>query len=382
MELGNGIYDILNNLYANQATLASGYAERIQQYVQAGAGIGALIYIFSRLALQMANNQEIDFLPFFRPFIVMLLIPLSGQICTALDSFGNQVRAVVNVKNENIADQVKQQSALIQQKIEQKWQRIGSDPETYQAVMGGDLTEDRSGIFGDAMVDFKLSFYKFSEDFKFQLLSVLQNILLVLMYVAECCLLLLSVAFRIVLRIGFPITVALSIFPGFGHSLATWFGKYLNFALLPAVAAMYSSLAFGICNAYISSYDVDAAVSSMGIETQQPEFLGLAFIGILFLCLIGYTQVPSMTAMLVSVGGVGQVIQTASRTIQALPARMQRAAQPISQAGSGFSSGVRTGGVVGGISGLVGGAVNGTKEALTGRRSRSAFNPSVNQKKK
>ena len=54
----------------------------------------------------------------------------------------------------------------------------------------------------------------------------------------------------------------------------------------------------------------------MGVETQQPEFLGLAFIGLLFLSLIGYIQVPSMTAMLINVGGVGSIVQGATRTIQ------------------------------------------------------------------
>jgi hypothetical protein len=136
------------------------------------------------------------------------------------------------------------------------------------------------------------------------------------MQIAECCLLLISISFRIVLRIGFPITVALSIFPGFTSSLAYWFGKYINFALLPAVAAMYSSIAFNLCDTYIGSYDIETSMATMGVETQQPEFLGLAFIGLLFLSLIGYWQVPSMTAMLVNVGGVGTIVQGATRTIQ------------------------------------------------------------------
>lgn len=193
------------------------------------------------------------------------------------------------------------------------------------------------------------------------------------MYIAECCVLLISIAFRIVLRIGFPITVALCIFPGFTNSLAMWFGKYINFAIMPAVAAMYSSIAFNLCKIYITSYDVNTAVSSMGIETQQPEFLGLAFIGILILSLIGYTQVPSMTAMLLSVGGVGQIVSAATRSVQSTS---KAVSPPLVGATTGAVRGVVIGGASGAsignntatrsASAVVGGIIGGGLGAVTG----------------
>lgn len=314
--MGEGIFKIIFDLYTNQAAIAQTYANLIEPKVRLIAGIGALVYIFGKLITQIANNQEIDFFPFLRPFAVLLLIPLSPQICSAIDSFGEEVRSLVNNQNENIATKVQNQTDKIEKLVEKKWEEIGKNPEKYAAVFNSNLNEDKSGFFGEVMVDFKIGMYKFSEEFKFQILSVIQSILLCLMQIAECCLLLISIGFRIVLRIGFPITVALSIFPGFTSSLAYWFGKYINFALLPAVAAMYSSIAFNLCDTYINSYDVESAMATMGVETQQPEFLGLAFIGLLFLSLIGYIQVPSMTAMLINVGGVGSIVQGATRTIQ------------------------------------------------------------------
>jgi hypothetical protein len=379
MNMGNGIYDIILNLYNNQASIAIGYANTIEPYIRIVASMGALIFIFSRLIVQIANNQEIDFLPYLRPFLILLLIPFSAAICTAIDGFGNNVRGAITTQNVNIATYVKENSDLIREKIDAKWEAIGNNPELYASVFGSNKEDDESFIFGSALVDLKLSFYKFSEDFKFQILTVIQNILLVLMYIAECCVLLISIAFRIVLRIGFPITVALCIFPGFTNSLAMWFGKYINFAIMPAVAAMYSSIAFNLCKTYITSYDVNTAVSSMGIETQQPEFLGLAFIGILILSLIGYTQIPSMTAMLLSVGGVGQIVSVATRNIQSTPrtvsAPVTGAASgaikgagigAVTGAGVGNSAGTRTagavvGGAVGGGIGAVAGAARGVK---------------------
>lgn len=373
MNMGNGIYDIILNLYNNQAAIAMGYANTIEPYIRIIASMGALIFIFSRLIVQIANNQEIDFLPYLRPFLILLLIPFSAAICTAIDGFGNNVRGVITAQNVNIATLVKENSDLIRTKIDAKWEAIGNNPELYASVFGSNKTEDESFIFGSALVDLKLSFYRFSEDFKFQILTVIQNILLVLMYIAECCVLLISIAFRIVLRIGFPITVALCIFPGFTNSLAMWFGKYINFAIMPAVAAMYSSIAFNLCKTYITSYDVNTAVSSMGIETQQPEFLGLAFIGILILSLIGYTQVPSMTAMLLSVGGVGQIVSAATRSVQSTS---KAVSPPLVGATTGAVRGVVIGGATGAsignntatrsASAVVGGIIGGGLGAVTG----------------
>jgi hypothetical protein len=361
MNLGNSIYDIILQMYGLQVANAMSYAGSIEPFVRGIAAIGALIYIFSRLFIQIYSNQEIDILPFLRPFLILLLIPFSGQIATAIDSFGNSVRSVITVSNDNIAVAVEKTNKQIQAKIDKKWETIGNDPEVYAKVLGSERADDEDFLFGSTLVDLKLSFYKFSEDFKFQILTVIQNILLVIMYIAECILLLISVSYRIVLRIGFPITVALAIFPGFSNALATWFGKYINFAILPAVAAMYSSIAFNLVQTYVNSYDVDSAMSSMGIETQQPEFLGLAFIGLLFMSLIGYTQIPSMTAMLVGIGGVGQIISVASRNISNARTRT-----------SATIGAAATGAVRGSVIGAMGGAVAGSSAGSTGRTAGAA----------
>jgi hypothetical protein len=113
MNMGNGIYDIILNLYNNQESIAIGYANTIEPYIRIVASMGALIFIFSRLIVQIANNQEIDFLPYLRPFLILLLIPFSAAICTAIDGFGNNVRGAITAQNVNIATYVKENSDLI-----------------------------------------------------------------------------------------------------------------------------------------------------------------------------------------------------------------------------------------------------------------------------
>ena len=305
---------IIGKLYEQQIPMANTMAKGIEPLIRVFAAIGAMVYIFGRVILQIANSQDIDFFPLLRPFVLLLMIPFAPNFCDAMDSFGNEIRSRVNTGNLEIAARVERMNERVQDKIEKKWAAIRSNPEKYKEAFGRDQEDDQ--VMGtEFMIDFNIWMARAQESVKFQILSVIQDILLALMYIAESALLLVSIAFRIVLRMGFPIALALAVFPGFTMAVANWFGSYLNFTLLPAVAAMYSRLTFGLVETYISYYDVPQALDAMGSELQQPEFLGVAFIALLIMALVGYVQVPSMTSLLVSVGGAGSMIQGATRGV-------------------------------------------------------------------
>ncbi len=319
---------IISELYDKQIPMATAMSESIEKYVRAFAAIGALIYIFGRVIMQIANNQDIEVFSLLRPFVIFLLINSASLICNALDSFGTLVRNQVNSGNLQIAERVAALNDKIQEKIDRKWEEIRTKPELYKDAFGTNQTDDEF-MGTDFVIDFKIAFAKAEESFKFQLLSVIQTILLALMYIAESCLLLISISYRLVLRMGFPITIALTIFPGFTQAFANWAGRYINFAILPAVAAMYSRISFSLVETYLNYYNPEEAVQGMGAEMQQPEYLGLAFMSLLFLSLIGYIQVPSMSNMLVTVGGVGQIFQAPNRTVMGAGDATHRAGKNI-----------------------------------------------------
>lgn len=312
--MGESIIKTLSDLYATQAAYASADANYITGILRTACGIGALIYIFGQLVLQISSNQEINFLPFLRPFVIMLVLPFSGQISTAIDGIGTQIQSRFNAGSKNIAAQVKAVNDQMKKKVDEKWQNIRDDPKAYKAVFGTEKADDESGFFGESLTNMNITIAQAQESFKFQMYALIQELLLALMYVAEAILFLFSIMYRLVLRMGFPIAICLCLFPGFTSNLANWFGKYINFALLPAVAAMYTNICFKILLQYLNNYNASEALAQMGGETAQPEYMGLAFIAILIMCLLGYTQIPSMTAMLVSVGGVGAIAAVASRT--------------------------------------------------------------------
>lgn len=300
-------YKTLLGLYADMTASTMDITALIEAKIRAVAGIGALVYIFSRLVPQVMRSEPIDFFPYLRPFMLMVLIGLSPRICNGIDKLGESIRTAVERQNGTLYEKIAEQTKLLQQTVDAKWQEIGEHPELFRQV---DPSFDPDA-FGSSL---KLSFAEYSEKFKYELLSYTQDILLALMQLAECILFLISFTYRLVLRMGAPIAIALAVFPGMSNNIAEWFGKYINYTLLPTVAAIYSSIAFKVTLKYLSYYDPKTIVlgNAGGAEAHTPEYMGLAFIGILVMCLIGYCQVPSMTNMLVTVGGVGAMVQGAT----------------------------------------------------------------------
>jgi hypothetical protein len=365
--MGESIITTLNTIYSTQASSASADAAYIAGIVRIASGIGALLYIFGHLVTQIASNQEINFMPFLRPFIILMVIPFSGAITTAIDGVGNQIQARFNSGSKNIAVHVTAINNEMKKKVDQKWEDIRNDPKAYQAVFGTDKTADEAAYFGfgETITSLKISIAQAQESFKFQMFALIQEILLALMYIAEAALYLFSIMYRLVLRMGFPIAVCLCIFPGFTSNLAHWFGKYINFALLPAVASMYTNICFKLLLTYLQNYNTAEALADMGAETAQPEYMGLAFIAIMIMCLLGYTQIPSMTSMLISVGGVSAIAAAATRTAQ-------------NYGNKGIKAGENVGNNVGGKIASAGATLNSyTNAGMSGAKQGAAYGASV-----
>jgi len=329
-------YKTLLGLYADMTASTMDITALIESKIRAVAGIGALVYIFSRLVPQVMRSEPIDFFPYLRPFMLMVLIGLSPRICNGIDKLGESIRTAVEGQNGTLYEKIAEQTKLLQQTVDAKWQEIGEHPELFRQV---DPSFDPDA-FGSSL---KLSFAEYSEKFKYELLSYTQDILLALMQLAECILFLISFTYRLVLRMGAPIAIALAVFPGMSNNIAEWFGKYINYTLLPTVATIYSSIAFKVTLKYLSYYDPKTIVlgNAGGAEAHTPEYMGLAFIGILIMCLIGYCQVPSMTNMLVTVGGVGAMVQGATSLAKAGAGKVAApAAKPLRAAATQISSSV------------------------------------------
>lgn len=342
-DIGQGVIGLINQIYNEMIPMTEQISAMIVGKVNIIAAIGATLYCFGNLIKQVYYNEEINFLPYMRPFLVLMLIPLSPTVTEGIDKVSTEIRQAVNGSNAKIAERIEKNSEKMQEAIDKKWDKIGNDEALYEQTFGNTRAEDDSGMFplGD---DIKLMMGRSTDQIKIALVLLIQNLLITLMYVAEAALLLMSLCYRLVLKMGFPIAITLTIFPGFTNNMIHWFGKYVNFSLLPAVAAMYSTISFGLLDLYLSSDPADVV---SGSDTQNPEFLGFAYIGILCISLVGYLFVPSMTAMLVNIGGVGTIMAGSTRAVNQAAGTASRgmtnAADRIGRVASSATSGAARG---------------------------------------
>lgn len=363
METGEGIMTLITQAYTELLPVARSHAAIIQGKIYTFAAIGAILYIFGNLMSQLYYvGTEINFLPYLRPFVILMLLPMSAGFANILDKFADSIRVAAGGSNAAIVARIERASDKISEAVDRKWEIIGNDPDLYQKTFGTSMSEDESNWVFDK--DLKLMMAKSADDLKIAIVMIVQNILIVLMFIAEAALFLLSMCYRLVLQMGFPITLTLCIFPGFTSALVHWFARYLNFALLPAIAALYSGISFKLLEAYLNTVTIDVNNIATS-DAQNPDFLGYTFIGMLLLSLLGYFFVPSMTSMLITTGGVGQIISGTSKQGMRATGTLNRAT---GQLAGQVRSGVERAGKVAGAA-AVGGYAAGTASAKTAQGS-------------
>ena len=356
------IIPILENVYNQMKTgqLGSGgIIARIEALIRAVAGIGALLFIFSRLIGQISRNESIDFIPLLRPFAMMILIALAPKLCDGMDRIGLLLLNTGIAQKDQIAAKVAEHFQLMEEKAFGKEQKQQNDPNAVEPGLWDSIKDATSATYNYLSNLIPNLFILF--------LYVLQVILQTIFLVANSIFYLFSISYRLILRMAAPIVFVVAIFPGFTNNMLNWFGKYINFSLLPFVSAIYGSLAFTVLNSFLSVYD-SGKFPTTPAEYTQAGLFGVAYIGLLIMCIIGYFQVPSMTEMLVSVGGVGALAQGASN-----------AAMRSKNLAGGVAS--RTAGAIGGAGNMLqagGGAVAGAAARSFGGVSFGGANASPN----
>ena len=188
------------------------------------------------------------------------------------------------------------------------------------------------------------------------------------MQVAEAALLLISVGYRIILRLAAPIAFACAIFPGMSSAMSEWFAKYINYSLMPFVASIVGKIAFAFTFKYLYAYTqyFDSYGLKTGADNTDPTLMGIAFIGLLCCCLVLFFQVPSLTNMFVTAGGVGAMVAGATSLLD-------RGSQPIRSGAVTAGRGALLGGTMlaGGVINKVAGGIEGVS-AWYGARKEAA----------
>ncbi|HEV7347386.1 type IV secretion system protein [Telluribacter sp.] len=299
--------NVIDTMYAReiaQNTYSSGIGTELMNASRAIAGIAGLVYIASKISGQIVRNEGINFIPLLRPFGLMILIGLVPQITTLIDTTFKKVAVAAQADSESVRLRVAQLQKKRDEAVKKKWKDIESNEDAYSMEFG----EPGDAMFEVVIKSFNIATGKMADDFKSALYDFTQSMLSLLGDIAYIILYLISAVYRIILRVVAPLAIAFAIFDGLSNNALEWFGKYINYALLPMVAGIYQNIAVTLNMGFLDEMMLSGDMSGT-LPAQDPFAFGLVYTGVLIILLVLYTQIPSLTNMIMVVGGTSGMIQ-------------------------------------------------------------------------
>ena len=298
---------IIDTMYAREIAgnaLGSGIGVELMNVSRAIAGIAGLCYIASKISGQIVRNEGINFIPLLRPFGMMILIGLVPQITDLIDTTFKKVAVAAQADSESVRVRVAQLQQKRDEAVKKKWKDIEENEDAYSTEFG----EPGEDMFAVVTKSFNIATGKMADDFKSALYDFTQSLLSLLGDIAYIILYLISAVYRIILRVIAPLALAFAIFDGLSNNALEWFGKYINYALLPMVAGIYQNIAVNLNMGFLDEMMISGDMSGT-LPAQDPFAFGLVYTGVLIILLVLYTQIPSLTNMIMVVGGTSGIIQ-------------------------------------------------------------------------
>jgi conjugative transposon TraJ protein len=285
------------------------------------AGFGALWFIAYRVWGHLARAEEIDFFPLLRPFAIGIAIvvypSVIGLMNGVLQPTVDGTSALVNNSNQAIGTLLQQKEALLEQGAE--WQMyVGPDGSGSMEKWAGYTGNTDNGVgsgFGLlnwAKFEMSKAAYNIRNSFK----VILSEFLEVLFEAAALCVNTARVFYLVVLAIVGPLVFGLSVFDGFRHVLVAWMAKYIHIFLWLPVCNIFGSLIGQIQEEMIK---VDIAQ----LQSAGQTFFGptdAAYLVFLFMGIVGYFTVPSITQHIITVFPAGGVhVAKLTNTVEQTP---------------------------------------------------------------
>ena len=269
---------------------------------QSLAGFGALIYISYRVWGHMARNEPIDFYPLLRPFtigVALVVYPsLIGLINGIMQPTIDGTSALVTTSNQAITTLLQQKEALIEQGAE--WQMYvgpaGSGSFDKWSQYTGNTDNGIGSGFGLtnwAKFEMSKAAYNIKNSFK----VVLSEFLEVLYQAAGLCVNTIRVFYLVVLAIVGPLVLGLSVHDPFKGTFAAWLAKYIHVFLWLPVCNIFGAIINQVQQEMLK-IDISQLQGSGQTWFGQTDAAYLVF---LFMGIVGYFSVPSITQHIVTV---------------------------------------------------------------------------------
>lgn len=296
--VGGAIYgfnEVLDRLFEEMMPLSS----RMIDVGRAVAGFAALWYISLRVWRHIAQAEPIDFFPLLRPFAIGMAItfymPLLSMMNGVLKPLEQGTRAMATDSHQ-----------AIRQHIEQRERTIMETPP--EAVFPGDSrgtekyeqpesTPESGGWFGGLRNAF--SWFNITSMIKILLSEALH----ILYAAATLCINVIRTFYLIVLAIIGPIVFGLSVFDGFGSTLANWFARYIHTYMWLPVANIFGA----ICSKILANM----------LLLDQGFMSSTAYLVFMVIAIVGYTTVPTVAGYIVQAGGNDTLLHKVNETTRA-----------------------------------------------------------------
>lgn len=292
----SNLHEILKNLYVEMMPLCSNMAG----VAKGIAGLGALIYVASRVWQSLARAEPIDVYPMLRPFAIGICIMFFPMI--VLGTINSILSPIVQGTHGMLETQTMDMNKYREMKDKLEYESMMRNPETAYLVSNEEFDKQIDELGWSAKdiatmggMYIERSMYNFRKDVRDFMREVLE-----LLFAAAALLIdTLRTFFLIVLSILGPIAFAISVWDGFQSTLSQWMCRYIQIYLWLPVSDLFSSVLAKI-QVLMLENDIKELQNNpdFSIDLSNGVYIVFMIIGIL-----GYFTIPTVAGNLAGRAG-------------------------------------------------------------------------------
>lgn len=290
------LQELLDNLYNEMLPLCAD----LVNVGRALGGLGALIYIASKVWRHQAAAEPIEFFPLLRPFAIGIAITLFptmlGVLNGVLGGISSATSSIVLTQNQDIIQLQARKTALLQARPENA---PYEDDEAFDKELE---SKDVLDFGGKASLYFDRMSYNVQKNFR----EWIRNVLELAHDSAALVINTIRTFFLIILSIIGPISFGFAIWPGFESTLTNWFSRYINVFLWLPVANIFGAI---IAKIQVMMLNLDIAQIQANGDLEKADYGYMIF---LVIAIAGYFTVPSVSSWIVSASGLTNITRFAT----------------------------------------------------------------------
>ena len=294
----DNLHQILRDLYVTMMPLCGnmvGVAKGI-------AGLGALLWVASRVWKSLANAEPIDLYPMLRPFVLgfcIMFFPtvVLGTINTVMSPVVQGTHGILEGQLFDMHDYQKQKESLEYEARVREGKAWLVDNDAYKKKMSELGITDIGEIIS---MHAEIGWYKLKMGFR----QLVRDALELLFNAAGLTLDVLRTFFLVILSVLGPISFGLAVYDGFQSTLTSWIAKYISVYLWLPCADLFSAV---MAKIQVLMLQID--VAALQDPSYIPDGSNGMYIVMMIIGICGYFTVPTVAEWIIQAGGMGSALK-------------------------------------------------------------------------